>query len=111
GNGRASLLTDAKATLNVLISDTTREGKLFRRAQELRLERAHIPAFPLSWTLMHVLDEHSPLHGYDAARAVAADLRVFVTLEARGPTLAPTVQDIHSYPPEDIRFGAPDADA
>jgi inward rectifier potassium channel len=111
GNGRASLLTDAKATLNVLISETTREGKLFRRAQELHLERARIPAFPLSWTLMHVLDELSPLYDYDAARFLASDLRVFVTLEARDPTLATTVQDIYSYPTEDIRFGMRYADA
>jgi inward rectifier potassium channel len=110
-NGRAAVLTDAAAKLNVLLSETTAEGNLFRRAQELRLERAHIPIFPLSWTLIHVLDEHSPLHGYDAARAIAADARVFVTLEARDPTLATTVQDIRTYAPEDIRFGMRYADA
>jgi inward rectifier potassium channel len=85
GNGRAAILTDAAAKLNVLLSETTAEGKPFRRAQELRLMRAHIPVFPLSWTLMHVLDEHSPFHGYDAARVIAADARVFVTLEAARP--------------------------
>ena len=86
------MLTDAEAKLNVMLSETTAQGKPFRRAQELRLERACIPVFPLSWTLMHVLDERSPLHGYDAARAIAADARVFVTIEARDPTLATTVQ-------------------
>ena len=40
---------------------------------------------------MHVLDERSPLHGYDAARTIAADARVFVTIEARDPTFATTV--------------------
>jgi inward rectifier potassium channel len=111
GNGRAAVLMDAAAKLNVLLSETTAEGRLFRRAQELRLERAHIPIFPLSWTLMHVLDEHSPLHGYDAARAIAADARVFVMLEARDPTLATTVQEIRTYAPKDIRFGMRYADA
>jgi inward rectifier potassium channel len=111
GNGRASVLTDAAAKLNLLLSETTTEGKLFRRAQELRLERAHLPLFPLSWTLMHVLDERSPLHGYDAARAIAADARIFVTLEARDPTLATTVEAIGDYAPEDIRFGTRYADA
>ena len=82
GNGRAGVLADAAAKLNVLLSETSAEGKLFYRAQE-RLERAHIPIFPLFWTLMHVLDQRSPLHGYDAARAIEADARVFLTLEAR----------------------------
>src|SRR6185312_13163589 len=105
GNGRADVLLDAVAKLNVLQLVRTSEGKLFRRAQELRLERAHLPILPLTWTLMHVLDERSPLYGYEAAQAVAARARVFVTVEARDPTLATLVHEIHSYAPEDIRFG------
>ena len=111
GNGRVTMLTDAGAKVNVMLSETTPQGKPFRRAQELRLERAYIPAFPLSWTLMHVLDERSPLHGYDAARTIAADARVFVSIEARDPMLATTVQEIRDYAPEDIRFGMRYADA
>jgi inward rectifier potassium channel len=105
GNGRPSVLLDAAAKLNVLLSVTSTEGARFRRAQELRLQRAHLPAFPLTWTLMHVLDEQSPLHGYDAKRAIAARAQLFVTLEARDPTLAASVHDIRNYAPEDIRFG------
>jgi inward rectifier potassium channel len=45
--------------------------------------RAHLPLFPLHWTLMHVLDDRSPLHGYDAARAIEANAQLFVMLEAR----------------------------
>ena len=104
GNGRAVVLADAAAKLNVLLSETSAEGKLFYRAQE-RLERAHIPIFPLFWTLMHVLDERSPLHGYDAARAIEADARVFLTLEARDPTLATLVHEIRTCAPADIRVG------
>jgi len=84
---------------------------VFHRAQELRLERAHIPIFPLFWTLMHVLDERSPLHGYGAAQAIEANAQVFVLLEARDPTLATTVHDIRNYAAKDIRFGMRYADA
>jgi inward rectifier potassium channel len=105
GNGRANVLLDAATKLNVLLLVTTAEGKLFRRAQELRLERAHLPLFPLTWTLMHVMDERSPLHGYDAAQVVAARAQLFVTLEARDPTLATSVHEIRNYAAEDIRFG------
>jgi inward rectifier potassium channel len=111
GNGRAALLTDAAAKLIVLRSARTAEGKLFREAHVLRLERAGIPAFPLSWTIMHVLDERSPLFGYDAALAGAVDLRLFVTVEARDPALSTTVQQIRNYGPADLRFGLRYADA
>ena len=111
GNGRAAVLLDAAAKLNVLLTAISLEGRPFRRAQELKLERAHLPAFPLTWTLMHVLDEQSPLHGYDTPRAIAAGAQLFVTFEARDPTLAALVHDIRNYAPEDIRFGMRYADA
>jgi inward rectifier potassium channel len=111
GNGRAAVLTDAVARLNVLLSEIGVGGEAFHRAQELRLERAHLPIFPLSWTLMHVLDERSPLHGYDAVRAIAADTQVFVTIEARDPTLCTTVHDLCNYSARKIRFGMRYADA
>jgi inward rectifier potassium channel len=111
GNGRVAVLLDAGAKLNVLLSATSSEGKRFRRAQELRLERAHLPGFPLTWTLMHVLDEQSPLHGYDRARMIGARAQLFVTVEARDPTLAAVVHDIRNYAAEDIRFGMRYVDA
>jgi inward rectifier potassium channel len=105
GNGRAGVLTEAEARLNVFFVDTTAEGEPVRHAQELRLERTHIPIFTNFWTLMHVLDEQSPMHGYDAARAIETDARVFVTIEAHDPTLATVVHDARFYAPQDIRFG------
>jgi inward rectifier potassium channel len=111
GSGRATVLADGAAKLNLFFFDTTADGAPIRRAQELRLERAHIPIFTIFWTLMHVLDERSPLHGSDRARAIEMDARVFVTLEARDPTLATTVHDVRYYAPEDIRFGMRYADA
>ena len=111
GNGRADVLMDAAAKLNVLLSVTTADGAWVRRAQELQLERAHLPLFPLSWTLVHVLDERSPLYGYDAARAIAAEAQVFVMLEARDPTLVTLVHDFRNYAAEDIRFGMRYVDA
>ena len=111
GNGRAAPLTNATAKLSVLLFETTAEGIVFRRVQELRLQRSHLPVFPLTWTLMHVLDERSPLYSYNESRAIEANLRMFLTLEARDPTLATMVYDGHTYAPEDLRFGMRYADA
>jgi inward rectifier potassium channel len=110
-NGRAALLTDVVAKLTVLVSVRTPEGKLFRQAYVLRLERAGIPAMPQSWTIMHALDERSPLRLYDAARAHETDLHVFVVIEGRDPALSATVQQIRNYGPADLRFGMRYADA
>jgi inward rectifier potassium channel len=51
------------------------------------------------------MDERSPLYGFDAAQVVAVRAQLFVTLEARDPTLATSVYEIRNYTAEDIRFG------
>jgi inward rectifier potassium channel len=111
GNGRPVVLSNARAKLNVLVDETTSEGASFRRAQELHLQRSRIPMFPLTWTLMHTMDEQSPLHGFDQEKFISADARVFFSLEARDPSLSATVYDMRSYPPNAVRFGMRYADA
>ena len=52
-----------------------------RRYQELALERPRIYFLPLSWTLVHVLDQSSPLFGKTAAELDA--LQVLAERERR----------------------------
>ncbi len=110
GNGRAAVLSDARVKMSVLMSEETTEGTSFRRTHELALARNTIPVFALTWTIMHEIDEHSPLHGLDAAAFVADDVRMFVSLEARDPDLATVVHDLHDYDPSEIVFGMRYAD-
>ena len=105
GNGRATALGEASAQMSILKGENSREGTMFRRTYELSLVRRNLPVFPLSWTLMHHIDEQSPLFGLDAGSYVARDIRLFVSFEARDPALAATVHDMHVYAPADVLFG------
>jgi inward rectifier potassium channel len=105
GNGRATSLASAAARVSALIAETTMEGTMFRRTHELKLVRSTLPVFPLSWTLMHAIDDTSPLHGMGAADFVAASVRIFISFEARDPDLASMVHDMHVYAPDDVLFG------
>jgi inward rectifier potassium channel len=104
GNGRAVVLADAYARLSVLIAEKSSEGAQFRRIHQLALVRDKIPVFPLTWTLMHEIDERSPLHGLDRAQVGSSDARLFVSLEARDPDLASVVHDLRHYTPDSVLF-------
>jgi inward rectifier potassium channel len=104
GNGRAVVLSDAQARLSVLIAERSAEGAQFRRTHQLALVREKIPVFPLTWTLMHVIDEQSPLYGMTPSRAAETDVRLFLVLEARDPDLASIVHDLRNYEPAAVRF-------
>ena len=60
-NQRGNSILDASAVVSLASNYTTREGDRIRRFQELRLVRSSNPLFALSWTVMHPIDETSPL--------------------------------------------------
>jgi inward rectifier potassium channel len=104
-NGRVTVMSGATARLFVLLVEHSAEGAFFRRIHDLNLQQSHLPLFVMPWTLMHVIDEASPLHGHDAQTLAAADARLFLTIEARDHALSAQVHDIMDYPSTRIRFG------
>ncbi len=111
GNGRTTLLVDAEARLTALIAGVTAEGSFFRRPHDLKLLRKHFPVFALTWTLIHYLDEGSPLHGLDAERAREIDLRLYISLKARDIALAADIHDMRAYRRDDLLFNVHYVDA
>lgn len=109
-NGRLTLLTNARATVGVLMRSVSDEGLAYRGVHVLPLMRSEISIFPLTWTIMHVIDEDSPLHGFDAERMLAEEARIFVSVEARDTSTAAQVHDVREYSFEKIAFGVRYAD-
>jgi inward rectifier potassium channel len=110
-NGRTHMLTDASVRLSALLMESTPEGQQFRRMQNLELALSHIPLFALTWTLMHKIDQRSPLHGRSADTLIRDGVRLMLSVEARDPALSVQVHDLKSYPPETIAFGTRYSDA
>ena len=110
-NARLTPMTSASVRLYALIGEHTAEGRFLRRIHDLSLLQSHLPLFVMPWTVMHRIDDSSPFHGLDAASLAEADLRLFLTIEARDRVLAATVQDIRDYDSTHIRFGMRYADA
>lgn len=61
GNVRTNRVYEGRATLALLRDEVTAEGEKIRRIVDLKLLRSETPLFTLSWTLVHVIDESSPL--------------------------------------------------
>jgi inward rectifier potassium channel len=110
-NGRSSPLTDANARLSALINEWSKEGQFFRRIHDLPLIRTRVPLLGLTWTLMHEIDETSPLYGYDAEAFRKNVTRIFLAVEARDPALAARVHDTKDYSPDEVLFGRRYADS
>ena len=77
-------------------------GGLVRRYTLLPLERNKVTFFPLSWTIVHPIDQTSPLEGKTADELVRAEAEVLVLLSGIDETFAQTVHARSSYRAEEI---------
>ena len=62
-NTRQNVIAEASAQLHLLRLEASPEGFRLRKIHDLKLVRDRHPIFVLSWSLMHVIDESSPLYG------------------------------------------------
>ena len=104
-NGRMTLLSHASARLVVLVVEQSSEGHASRNVYDLKLVRDNMPMFPLTWTMMHVIDEASPLRGLGPQDLLDQDIRMFLAVEARDAALGQVVQDLAGFLPHQIVFG------
>ncbi len=104
-NERHNIIGNATARLWLFKDVVTTEGHQVRRFFELSLMRNESPALALSWTLYHVIDEDSPLHGLTAGDLDAADVSLAVVVSGYDVVAAQTVHARKSYEHRTIRFG------
>ena len=110
-NGRLTLLTNATVRLGVLLYEESAEGHSFRRLHDLALSNASISLFALTWTVIHEIDEKSPLAGYGAEQLEEGDARLFLSIEARDHAIGALVHDMRIYTAVEVLFGMHYAEA
>lgn len=102
----------------VLYSRTReRGGRRMREFLELGLERRTVVFFPLTWTVVHPIDETSPLNGVTPEQLAAEDAEFLVLLQGTDETFAQRVHARSSYKAHELVwharftdvFQAPDA--
>jgi inward rectifier potassium channel len=104
-NGRRNEIIELHAS--VMFSQLeTREGRRMRRFYPLALERERVVFFNLSWTIVHPIDESSPLYGKTEQDLLAADAEFLVLLTGIDETFSQTVHTRSSYEADEIVWKA-----
>ena len=101
-NQRGNQILDAAITLSVARQQTSKEGVSMRRFDELKPVRERTSLFALSWTVMHRIDESSPLFGLTPDTFYDNQLEIIALLNGMDETLADRIYARHSYTPDEI---------
>ncbi len=71
---------------------------------ELKLETNTSPFFALSWTVVHVIDEFSPLFGLEKQQLLEEKIRIHITFVGIDDVYAQTVHCWHAYTADQVVF-------
>jgi inward rectifier potassium channel len=104
-NERSSQLVDVEARIVLALFDKA-DGHATRRFNVLSLERNRVALFPLSWTIVHPIDEASPLFGLTEKTLAERGAEFLVLLTASDETFMQTVHARSSYRYDEIIWGA-----
>jgi len=109
-NRRRNLVIEAEVTVTLIHNVTTREGTVLRRFHELPVVRSRTPLFFLTWQVMHVIDEASPLCGETTESLNAKQAEILVVMKGLDEAFASTIHARASYKPDEIVWGGRLAD-
>jgi inward rectifier potassium channel len=110
GNERVSTIVEAQARVVLMRRVHTLEGHVFYRMADLPLVRDRSVAVTRSWTVLHRVDESSPLFGATPESLATEDAELIVSLSGTDDTSYQPVHARRAYEHTDVLWGARHAD-
>lgn len=104
-NERNNQLIEVEAQVQ-LSRKESHNGQMKRRFYPLTLERTLVTFFPLTWTVVHPIDESSPLLGVTQESLAESDAEFLILLKAFDDTFSQTVHARSSYKHDEVVVGA-----
>ncbi len=104
-NMRKSELIELEARVSVSLIEEI-EGEKTRKYYRLPLEINFIEFFPASWTIVHPINDSSPLHRLNLAKLNHYQAEIIIQLKGFDQTFSQVVHSHYSYIANEIVLGA-----
>lgn len=104
-NARKNQIIELKAMV-IFTRFEEKGGVRMRQYYTLGLERPSVVFFPLSWTVVHALDETSPLHGVSERELKASRAEFLILLAGTDETSSERVHARSSYVADEVVWNA-----
>jgi len=110
GNERGNQIVDAKIRAVYLRTERTGDGRAFYPIFDVRLARSETLSLSRSFTVIHPIDEASPLFGETPASLVEREIELQVMVVGLDDITMQSVHASHRYYAKDVVWGARLAD-
>lgn len=96
-------LSDVTVQVNLAML-IQQDGQANYKYYDLILERSKIENLPMNWTVVHPIDEQSPLTGFSEEDFRSADVELYVSVRGFNDVYSSTVQQRTSYTYKEIKM-------
>lgn len=103
-NERRKTILEARVQAFLALDERTPEGHRMRRLHPMTLNRDRSPLFLLTWTLMHPIDEHSPLHGRTPGELAVSQAEILISFNGIDEILERPIYAHHNYVASQVLF-------
>lgn len=104
-NGRPNVLMELEATVIMMTVVAGQDG-VKRQYTGMSLERAKIYFLPLSWTIVHPIDDNSPLMGLSREDLERMQAEFLILIKCFDDTFSQTVHARYSYTFDEIEWAS-----
>ena len=101
-NQRHNQILEAQVRIYLMRDEITSEGEFMRRFYLLKLLRNQTPRFTLSWTIMHPIDETSPLWQATPESLAKTRSMLIISLNGIDQTVYQSLHATHTYSANEI---------
>jgi inward rectifier potassium channel len=105
-NERQNMVQEASARLRMVRDEVTEEGYRIRRIVDLPLLRAQFPLFAVGWTIMHVIDDASPLLAATPESLARSKTAFILSLSGTDENTGQTLMGRSEYFGADLRWNS-----
>jgi len=104
-NKRKNIMIEPGINVTMAVNSTDANGEFKRQFFELVLERKQITYMPTTWTIVHEIDEDSPLYQYTDAEIGVLQAELFLLIEYYEDAFSQNVYQMHSYDFNAVEIG------
>jgi inward rectifier potassium channel len=105
-NKRNNVLLEVEVTVMAVWNEKNSDGEIKRNFQPLELERKSILMLPSTWTVVHTLDEDSPLFGMTKQGCLDNKVEILIFFKGFDDSFNQQIRRLHSYTANEVVWGA-----
>jgi len=103
-NSRKSVMIEPEIKVTLSISEKNDDGEYKRNYYSIKLERDKIMYLPTIWTIVHEIDETSPLHKFSNEEIKNLDAELYILVQYHEESYSQKVYQVISYDFSNLEF-------